>query len=137
MTAFHSLDEMRLHFAEYISRYNQTIHSSLNGQTPQDRFFSEPEQIRRLSGDAIEKSFLLEVERRVSSDNVVKIGTIEYEVRYRYAKQKIRLRYAPDMSVVYVVETDNELTPIRLLNKQENAKVKRERVRLSEGGETA
>lgn len=137
MTAFHSLDEMRLHFAEYISRYNQTIHSSLNGQTPQDRFFSEPEQIRRLSGDAIEKSFLLEVERRVSSDNVVKIGTIEYEVHYRYAKQKIRLRYAPDMSVVYVVETDNELTPIRLLNKQENAKVKRERVRLSEGGETA
>ena len=38
---------------------------------------------------------------------------------------------------LHVVETDNELTPIRLLNKQENAKVKRERVRLSEGGETA
>ena len=137
ITSFHTLDEMRLHFAAYLSRYNQTGHSSLSGQTPQDRYFSEPEQFRRLPEDAIGKSFLLEVERRVSPDNVVKIGTTEYEVHYRYAKQKIRLRYAPDMSVVYVVGPDNELTPIRLLNKQENSKVKRERVRLSEGGEPA
>ena len=62
------------------------------------------------------------------------IGKVEYEVHYRYAKQRIRLRYSPDMEKVYVVEPSGELTPVRLLNKQDNAVVKRERVRLSEGG---
>ena len=93
-------------------------------------FFSEPEQIRRLSQEQIDRFFLLEVERRVSADNHT-----EYEVDYRFAKQRIRLRYSPDMEKVFVVEPSGELTPIRLLNKQDNAVVKRERVRLSDGGE--
>ena len=135
MRRFHSIGEMRSDFAAYVARYNQTPHSSLDGMTPQDRFFSEPEQIRRLSEDDIDHSFLLEVERRVSSDSVITIDRTEYEVHYRYAKQRIRLRYSPDMAKVLVVEPSGELTPIRLLNKRENALVKRERVRLSDGGE--
>lgn len=135
MRRFHSIGEMRSDFAAYVARYNQTPHSSLDGMTPQDRFFSEPEQIRRLSEDDIDHSFLLEVDRRVSSDSVITIDKTEYEVHYRYAKQRIRLRYSPDMAKVFVVEPSGELTPIRLLNKRENALVKRERVRLSDGGE--
>lgn len=135
MRRFHSIGEIRSDFAAYVARYNQTPHSSLDGMTPQDRFFSEPEQIRRLSEDDIDHSFLLEVDRRVSSDSVITIDKTEYEVHYRYAKQRIRLRYSPDMAKVFVVEPSGELTPIRLLNKRENALVKRERVRLSDGGE--
>lgn len=135
MRRFHSIGEMRSDFAAYVARYNQTPHSSLDGMAPQDRFFSEPEQIRRLSEDDIDHSFLLEVDRRVSSDSVITIDKTEYEVHYRYAKQRIRLRYSPDMAKVFVVEPSGELTPIRLLNKRENALVKRERVRLSDGGE--
>ncbi|MCD7982020.1 MAG: hypothetical protein LUF32_06870 [Clostridiales bacterium] len=134
MRDFHSLEELRQHFAGYVSRYNQAVHSSLEGKTPQERFFSEPEQIRRLTPEQIETSFLLETERRVSADCVVVIDKTEYEVHYRYAKQRIRLRYSPDMETVYVVEPSGALTPIRLLNKQDNAVVKRERVRLSGGG---
>lgn len=137
MRNYHSIEELRSDFYAYVARYNQTVHSSLSGQTPQDRFFSEPEQIRRLSEDQIEKNFLLEVERRVSADSVVTIDKTEYEVHYRYAKQRIRLRYSPDMHKVYVVQPSGELTPIRLLNKQENAIIKRERVRLSDGGDGA
>lgn len=135
MRRFHSIEEMRSDFATYVARYNQTPHSSLDGMAPQDRFFSEPEQIRRLSEEDIDHSFLLEVERRVSSDSVITIDKTEYEVHYRYAKQRIRLRYSPDMAKVFVVEPSGVLTPIRLLNKQENALVKRERVRLSDGGD--
>ena len=134
MRDFHTLEELRRDFSAYVSRYNQTPHSSLAGQSPQERFFSEPEQIRRLTQEQIEESFLLEIERRVSSDCVVVIDRVEYEVHYRYAKQRIRLRYSPDMEKVYVVEPSGELTPIRILNKTDNAVVKRERVRLSEGG---
>lgn len=135
MRNFHSIEELCSDFYAYIARYNHTIHSSLSGQTPQDRFFSEPEQIRRLPEDQIEQSFLLEVERRVSADSVVTIDKTEYEVHYRYAKQRIRLRYSPDMQKVYVVHPSGELTPIRLLNKLDNAIIKRERVRLSDGGD--
>lgn len=135
MRDFHSLDELRGSLSGFVHRYNQSPHSSLKGKSPQERFFSEPELIRRLPDDVVGHSFLLEVERRVSADCVVVIDQVEYEVDYRFAKQRITLRYSPDMKEIYAVEASGALTPIRLLNKQENASVKREKVRLT-GGDT-
>ena len=135
MRDFHSLDELRDSLHAYVQKYNQSPHSSLHGMSPQDRFFSEPEQIRRLSSDEIEKDFLLEIERRVSADCVIVIDQIEYEVDCRFARQRIRLRYSPDMKEIFIVESDGALTPIRILNKTENALIKREKVRLCKGDE--
>lgn len=39
--------------------------------------------------------------------------------------------YDSDMKDIFIVEPDGSLTPIRILNKQENATVKREKVRLT------
>lgn len=135
MRDFHSLDELRGSLHAYVQKYNQSPHSSLHGMSPQDRFFSEPEQIRRLSSDEIEKDFLLEIERRVSADCVIVIDQIEYEVDCQFARQRIRLRYSPDMKEIFIVESDGALTPIRILNKTENALIKREKVRLCKGDE--
>jgi putative transposase len=132
---FHSLDELRGNLLAYVNTYNQSIHSSLKGLSPQDRFFSEPDRIRRLSDEEIAHDFLLEIERRVSADSVITIDQIEYEVDYRFAKQRIHLRYSPDMKEIFIVESDGTLTPIRLLNKQENASVKREKIQLCGGEE--
>lgn len=134
MRDFDSLDELRGSLLTYIRAYNQRPHSSLKGLSPQERFFKEPELIRRLSDELIEKSFMLEIERRVSSDSVIVIDQTEYEVDYRFAKRRITLRYTPDMKRIYVVEADDTLTPIHLLNKLENAVIKREKVHLT-GGE--
>lgn len=134
MRDYHSLDELRGSLLDYVRNYNQSPHSSLKDMTPQDRFFSEPELIVRLPDDLIGNSFLLEIERKVSADCVIVIDNTEYEVDCRFAKQHITLRYTPDMSDIYVVEADGTLTPIRLLNKTENASVKREKVHLT-GGE--
>lgn len=134
MSKFSSLDEIRTSLHEFVQRYNQTVHSSLDGKSPEQRFFSEPERIRRLSTEENETTFLLELERRVSADSVLVINKVEYEVDSRFAGRRIRLRCAPDMKQVYVVEADGTLTPIRVLNKQENAVVKRNKVYLSEGG---
>lgn len=135
MGEFRSLDELRGSLAAYVQRYNQSPHSSLHGQTPQDRFFAEPEQIRRLTDEQIGRDFLLEIERRVSADSVIVIDQTEYEVDYRFARQRIRLRYSPDMKEIFIAEPNGALTPIRLLNKQENACIKREKVRLCKGDE--
>jgi transposase InsO family protein len=132
---FHSLDELRGNLLAYVNKYNQSVHSSLKGKTPQDRFFSEPDRIRRLSDEEIEHDFLLEIERRVSADCVISIDQVEYEVNCRFARQRIRLRYSPDMADIFIVESDGSLTPIHLLNKQENALIKREKIYLCRGEE--
>jgi len=134
MRDFHTLEELRGSLLTYVRHYNQSPHSSLKGKSPQERFFSESEMIRRLSDEQIEHAFLLEVERRVSADCVITIDQVEYEVDYRFARQRITLRYTPAMDEIFIVESDGTLTPIRLLNKHENANIKRDKVRLT-GGE--
>ena len=138
MNQFDSIDVMRKDFDAYVLRYNRAVHSSLNGLSPQERFFSEPEKIRRLSEFDAAHSFMMEIERRVSADGVVSIDNKEYEVHYRYAKQRIRIRYSPDFSETYIVESSGELKPIEMrpLNKKDNSLIKRQKVRLSntEGG---
>ncbi len=132
---FHSLEELRANLFAYVRKYNQSPHTSLKGKSPQDRFFSEPEKIRRLSEEEIHQGFLLEIERRVSPDSVIVIDQIEYEVDFRFAKQRIRLRYAPDKKEIFIVESNGALSPIRLLNKQENSFVRREKIHLYRGEE--
>lgn len=132
---FRSLDELRGNLLAWVHLYNNTPHASLKGKTPQERFFSEPEQIRRLPQEQLDKDFLLEIVRRVSADSVIVIDQVEYEVDFRFAKQRIRLRYSPDMKEIFIVEPDNTLAPIRLLNKQENADIKREKIHLCRGEE--
>ena len=94
----------------------------------------EPEKIRRLSRETIERSFLLEMTRKVSADCVISISNTEYEVDCKFAEKKVELRYTPSMDEIFVVEDDGSLTRINRLNKHDNAKTKR-KVRLSEGGE--
>jgi putative transposase len=132
---FHSLDELRGSLMVYVQLYNRSPHASLSGSSPQDRYFKEPEQIRRLPEDKLDTDFLLEIERRVSADCVIVIDHVEYEVDCRFAKQRICLRYSPDLKEIFIVEAGGSLTPIRLLNKQENSFVKREKIHLCRGDE--
>lgn len=136
MNDYSSTDQLRETLLIYVNNYNQTVHSSLNGLCPQDRFFNESYLIKRLSEEQLDTSFLLEYERRVSADNVVMIDEVEYEVPYRYSKQKVTLRYSPDLSKIYIVDKySGALNPIKLLNKQENSLIKREKVKLTGGDE--
>lgn len=135
MRDFPSLDALSGSLSSYVRSYNLSAHSSLKGKSPQERFFCEPEKVRRLPEERIKTDFLLELERRVSADSVVSIGNVEYEVDMCFARQRVRLRCSPDMEEVYVAQPDGTLLPVRLLNKQENASVKREKLLLSEGGE--
>ena len=66
---------------------------------------------------------------------MITIDQTEYEADCRFAKQRIKLRYSADLKDLFVVEADGTLTPIRLLNKKENAFVKREKIHLCRGEE--
>lgn len=137
MKEIKTIEELRKSLQEYVSNYNKTIHASLNGLTPYERFFQESHLIIRLNDQQLATSFLLEADRRVSADNVLTIDKKQYEVNYRYAKQKLKLRYKPDLSEVYIVnEKTGELEEIKLLDKQENASIKREKIKLTGGNES-
>ena len=58
MNDFNNLGELRTSLISYVDSYNQHIHSSLNGLSPQDRFFSESHMIKRLNDEQIETFFL-------------------------------------------------------------------------------
>ena len=136
MDDFHSLDELRESLMKYVQEYNQTVHSSLNGKTPQDRFFEESNLIVRLDQERIDKTFLLEMERHVSEDNVVSIEGENYEVDYRYAGRKILLRYSPDLTKIYTVDRKTgEMEEIHLLNKVKNSDGHRHSFMFSNAGE--
>jgi len=131
MEQFHSLGQLRASLDAFVDAYNHTPHASLGGKSPSDRFFMEPEQIRRLDTDALGKAFLLEIDRTVSADSVITIDHTEYQVDCRFAKQRIKLRYSPDLSDIFIVEADGTLTPVRLLDKHANSTAKREKTYLS------
>lgn len=136
MNDFHSLEELRQSLFGYVDKYQHTGHSSLEGKSPSERFFEDSEHIIRLNKEELDTFFLLEIERRVSADNVIVIDQEEYEVHYRYASQRITLRYSPDLKQVYIVDPHTgNLEQIKLLNKHENAHIKREKIRYT-GGES-
>lgn len=134
---YHDLDTFNKDLRAYIQKYNTAPHSSLeDNMSPNDRFYKESNIIIEMSQEKIEKSFLLELERTVTPDSVIKIDNIEYEVDYHYQNQKVLLRYSPDLSKVYVVDkSDDSLKEIKLLDKISNSGVKREKISLSEIGE--
>ena len=134
MNDFSSLDELRVSLMNYIKTYNERVHSSLKGLSPSDRFYSEPEYIRRIDQTALDDFFLLELDRTVSFDGVIQIDKVEYEVPYKYSGQRIRLRYTPGMEAVFIEDkSTKELTLIKLLNKHNNSKIKREKPKLAGG----
>lgn len=130
---FHNLDSVNESLQSYINQYNNTVHSSLNGKTPHERFFEESQLIRYMNEDKFESCFMLEESRKVSIDNVIELNNIQYEVPYRYSNQRITVRYMPGNLDVYVIDNmTGEKELIHLLDKHANANIKRESFRFSE-----
>ena len=125
---FKSLEEYQISLDEYVKRYNQTIHSSLEGKSPLDRFLEEIDYIIRIPIEKIETDFLLEITRKVSVDNVIKIDEKEYEVSDSfYANKRITIRYDSELKNIYLVDND-KLVSIKLLNKKENSYKRRKKI---------
>lgn len=124
LTSKTTIEEFRSDLLNYVLTYNNKEHSELK-TSPFSRFFEQNEYPIYLDDDLIEKSFLLEIERKASIDGVIPIDNILYEVPSKYAGKKIKLRYSPDCKAVYVVNPDGTLDKIKLLDKVANSKIQR------------
>lgn len=83
--------ELRLrHFLR--ERYNRTPHEALNGATPETRFLKDPRPLRFYeSTEQLRQAFVLHLERRVSNDHIVSLGSVAYEVPRGYAGTRVVL----------------------------------------------
>lgn len=124
LTSKTTIEEFRKDLLNYVISYNNKEHSELKA-SPFSRFFETNEYPIYLSDEIIEKSFLLEIERKASIDCVIPINNTEYEVPTKYAGKRIKLRYSSDFKTVYVVNPDGTLDKIELLDKVANSKIKR------------
>ncbi|MGN1337558.1 MAG: DDE-type integrase/transposase/recombinase [Candidatus Coprovivens sp.] len=130
LTTKTTIEEFRNDLLKYVIEYNNKEHSEL-GKSPFNRFFESNETPIYIEDDLIEKSFLLEIERKASIDGVIPINNVEYEVPSKYANKRIKLRYSSDCKQVYVVNPDGTLDPIQLLDKISNSKIVRNKPRFN------
>ena len=125
LTSKTTLEDFKRDYFEYVNTYNNSTHSSLNGKTPIERFFNSGEEVLRIDDETLDKNFLIEIKRKASIDNVIQIDNIKFEVPQKYGNKDVTLRYSNDYKSCYVVEADGTLTPITLLDKIANSKMKR------------
>lgn len=125
LTTKTTIDEFKSELLDYVVKYNNSIHSSLNNISPITRFFDSGEEIIKIDDKKIDERFLLEIERKTSPDCVIQIDNIEFEVPQIYSNKRIKLRYSSDYKKCYVVDNDGKLNEIKLLDKVANSEIKR------------
>jgi transposase InsO family protein len=81
--------ELRLrHFL--FEQYNHRPHEALGGKTPTERWEEDPRELRLVeSVDDLRHRFLLTESRSVSSDNVLSVASVDYEVPRGHARTSI------------------------------------------------
>lgn len=86
-------DSLRLRLLHYLhSVYAKTPHEGLGGQTPEQRWNSDPRSLSFPQDQAwIEERFVTSFERSVSKDNVIPCEGTDYEVPRGHAGTKLRV----------------------------------------------
>ncbi|MCP5071322.1 MAG: transposase family protein, partial [bacterium] len=84
--------ELRLrHYTDRV--YANRPHEGLKGKTPAERFASDSRMLRfPEEREGLRSKFELSIERRVSTDHVVSIGSVHYEMPRGYAGAVVTLR---------------------------------------------
>ena len=96
-----SLDELNKLLDNYINKYNNTFHRSLNN-TPNEVYFKDNSEVRHVDLNKLESYFYHTINRKVSNVGTVKIENNVYEIDYSLVKRTIELTYDPfDLSKVY------------------------------------
>jgi len=85
---------LELHLAHYCEKvYAQRPHESLGGDSPWQRFSTDPKPLRWPDNhEHLKTMFVIYIDRRVSQDNVVSVDSIDYDMPPGYGGQQVILR---------------------------------------------
>ena len=129
-----SLEQVKDDLLSYVEQYNNTVHSSLNGKTPNQRFFDQADLIKYLDINEFNEAFMVRFERQASIDRVVTINSIEYELDPIFANKKVKFMATSDYKEIYAINPHTGIKlPVKLLDKTANAKMSRKNFSYTQG----
>ena len=129
-----SLEQVKDDLLSYVEQYNNTVHSSLNGKTPNQRFFDQADLIKYLDTNEFNEAFIVRFERQASIDRVVTINSIEYELDPIFANKKVKFMATSDYKEIYAINPHTGIKlPVKLLDKTANAKMSRKNFSYTQG----
>ena len=123
--SFRSVADFQRSLDEWISEYNNRIHSSLGGKTPAERYLEESKNAIHRSEAEIEKAFMLEDVRKSTFDSLIVLDDVQYQLPARFADRKVRIVYSFDRTKVFVKDDEGTLTEVHVLDKVANSKRQR------------
>lgn len=127
---FHSIDDFQKSLDIFINKYNNTIHSSLNGLTPNERFHKDIESINFLDQELIDNAFLMEVSRKATFDSLVTINETFFQLPPKFSMKRVQLLYSANVDRVFVVDGDSKIEVFKL-DKVANSSIQRSQYKLS------
>lgn len=99
-----NLDELNRKFRIWLDEgYNNSPHSSLNGDTPFQAYSSDAKKVRFVTPEECREAFLWEETRLVDKTGCFKINGVEYEAGIELIRRRVDVRYDPfDLKLVEI-----------------------------------
>ena len=124
------IDELNDMLNEFITKYNNSIHSSLsdgiNNISPKQRWFKDQDKIKKIDNNQIDEYFLHTAYPTIRADSVAHIKKLDYEVPTKYIGKKITVKYDfSDRTKAWIYEYGKKIENINLLDKVANSKIRR------------
>ena len=121
-----SLLELNQLLNEYVRKRNISFNRTIK-ETPMERYQRGIEQIRLpKSREWLDTCFMNRITRKVNNDSTVSIDTVSYDVPMQFIRIKVEIRYLPDCMEEAYIYYEGEQYPIRLTNRVENGRTKRQ-----------
>ena len=116
----HSLAQFNALLKDYIETHNKTFHKGIN-ERPIDRYLKTRNYIRvPRSREWLDENFFNFMTRKVRSDSVITIDSVEYDVPAQFAGCWIEVRFNPERPEDAYMLYNGERFPIRRTNRIEN-----------------
>jgi predicted pyridoxine 5'-phosphate oxidase superfamily flavin-nucleotide-binding protein len=105
---------------------NNSVNRDID-ETPMERYSRHIKRIRfPKSREWLDECFMNRIVRKVNNDSTVSIDTVSYDAPMQFIRMKVEVRFLPDdMKNAYILY-EGKHYPLRLTNKVENSRTKRE-----------
>ena len=112
--------------ADYVRMRNTTVNRDI-GETPMERYSRHIDRIRfPKSREWLDACFMNRIIRKVNNDSTVSIDSVSYDAPMQFIRMRVEIRFLPDdMKNAYILY-EGKRYPLRLTNKVENSRTKRE-----------
>lgn len=120
-----SLDELNNLLAEYVRIRNTTVNRTIS-ETPMARYMRGLSHVRiSKSREWLNECFMNRLNRKVGLDSTISIDNIYYDVPMQFIRATVQVRFLPEHMEDAYIFFENEKFPIRMTNRIENGKTKR------------